>query len=60
MLLCTAESIRLSKMVAAQCIAVVVSPLITLMKDQVWQMVQRGVSVVYVGMMQWSEICDGK
>ena len=49
MLLCTAESIRLSKTVAAQCIAVVVSPLITLMKDQVWQMVQRGVSVVYVG-----------
>ena len=57
------DILRGSRAVAAQYIAVVVSPLIALMKDQVRQMVQRGVSAVYVGdaddAME-TDICDGK
>ena len=43
------DSLKGSRLVTTRSIVVVVSPLIALMKDQVRQMTQRGVSAVYVG-----------
>ena len=57
------DSLRGSNSVATQSIVVVVSPLIALMKDQVRQMTQRGITAVYVGDVDnvtEAEVCDGK
>ena len=57
------DCLRQSNSVATQSIAVVVSPLIALMKDQVRQMTQRHMTAVYVGEIDdgiEAEVCDGK
>ena len=51
------DLLRDSNSVTKKSIAVVVSPLIALMKDQV---VHRNVSAVYVGDADETEICEGK
>ena len=51
------------KTIDMQLIVIVVSPLITLMKDQVRQMMERGMSAVYIGegdSATKSEVCKGK
>ena len=57
------DILRESKSVDTQSVVIVVSPLITLMKDQVRQMTEKGVSALYVGETDETtvtEVCEGK
>ena len=57
------DILRESKSVDTQSIVIVVSPLIALMKDQVRQMTEKGVSALYVGKTDETtvtEVCEGK
>ena len=60
----SSDILRESKSVETQSIVIVVSPLIVLMKDQVRQMTEKGVSALYLGRhadeTTVTEVCEGK
>jgi len=57
------DILRGSNLVETQCVVIVVSPLVVLMKDQVRQMTERNMRAVYVGDVDSeteNEVCSGK